>query len=83
MADRAVPIFNDAFLNTVRQLGRTHELALMAAFKLRTRRLTQDFTKLPTMLRKGKFALLPHVVPGRDERQRLFQHARKQREERS
>ena len=59
----------------VRQSGRAHELALMAAFKLRTRRFTQDVGKLPMMLRKGKFALLPRLVPGRDERRRIFGRA--------
>jgi len=81
VAEPAVAIFNDAFLNSVRQLGRTHELALMAAFKLRTRRFRQDARKLPMMLRKGKFALLPRIVPGRDERLRLFRHIREQRKE--
>jgi heterodisulfide reductase subunit C len=81
VAEPAVAIFNDIFLDTVRQLGRVHELALMAAFKLRTRRLAQDVGKLPMMLRKGKFALMPRLVPGRAERQRLFHRARKQEEE--
>jgi heterodisulfide reductase subunit C len=81
VAEPGVAIFNDIFLNTVRQLGRTHELALMAAFKLRTRRFTQDVGKLPMMLRKGKFALLPRLVSGRDERQRLFRRVSEQRKE--
>jgi len=79
VAEPAVATFNDIFLDIVRQLGRTHELALMAAFKLRTRRFTQDVAKLPMMLRKGKFALLPRLVPGRDHRQRLFRRVREQR----
>jgi heterodisulfide reductase subunit C len=81
VADPAVTTFNDIFLDSVRQLGRVNELALMAAFKLRTRRFTQDMSKLPMMLRKGKFAWLPRLVPGRDERQRLFRRAGAQEEE--
>jgi heterodisulfide reductase subunit C len=76
VAEPAVATFNDIFLDIVRQLGRAHELALMAAFKLRTRRFTQDVAKLPMMLRKGKFALMPRIVHGRDERLRLFRRAR-------
>jgi len=79
VAEPAIATFNDIFLDVVRQLGRAHELALMAAFKLRTRRFTQDVAKLPMMLRKGKFALMPRIVPGRDDRQRLFRRAREQR----
>jgi heterodisulfide reductase subunit C2 len=75
-AETAVPAFNEIFLGMVRQMGRTHELALMAAFKLRTRRLSQDTSKLPTMLRKRKFTLLPHIVSGRGERQRIFRRVR-------
>lgn len=76
VAEPAVPIFNDIFLGMVRQMGRTHELALMASFKLWTRRFSQDVGKFPTMLRKGKFALLPRLVRGRGERQRIFRRVR-------
>jgi quinone-modifying oxidoreductase subunit QmoC len=81
VAEPVVATFNDIFLDVVRQLGRAHELALMAAFKLRTRRFTQDVGKLPMMLRKGKFALMPRLTPGRDERLRLFRRAREQGKE--
>ena len=74
--ETAVPVFNDIFLGTVRQMGRVYELGLMAAFKLRTRSLFQDFDKLPAMLRKGKLPLLPPWVRGRSERARLFRRAR-------
>ena len=81
VAEPAVPIFNDIFLDIVHHVGRAHELALMAAFKLRTRRLTQDVGKFPMMLRKGKFAFLPRLVPGRDKRRRIFRRVREQRKE--
>jgi len=74
--ETAVPVFNDIFLGTVRQMGRVHELGLMAAFKLRTRSFRRDFDKLPAMLRKGKLSLLPAWVRGRSERARLFRRAR-------
>jgi heterodisulfide reductase subunit C2 len=70
--DTAVPVFNDIFLGAVRQMGRVHELGLMAAFKLRTRNLFQDIGKLPAMLRKGKLALRPAFVRGRSERAKAF-----------
>jgi len=81
VAEPAVPVFNDIFLDIVYHLGRIQELGLMAAFKLRTRRLTQDVGKLPMMLRKGKFAFLPHLVPGHDKRRRIFRTVRDQRKE--
>ncbi len=70
--DTAVPVFNDLFLTAVRRLGRVYELGLMAAFKLRTRRVFQDFGKLPAMLHKGKLALRPTFVRGHSERAKAF-----------
>ncbi len=74
-SDTAVPVFNDLFLTAVRRLGRVHELGLMAAFKLRTRRLFQDAGKLPAMLRRGKLALKPTLVRGHSERAQVFRRA--------
>ena len=71
----AVPAFNEVFLKSVRKRGRVHELGLMAAFKLRTRRLFEDVDKAPMMLRKGKLPLLGSRVRGRSEREKLFRRA--------
>lgn len=70
--ETSVPTFDDIFLGAVREMGRVYELGLMAAFKLRTRKVLQDMSKLPVMLRKGKLALLPAFVRGRAERKRVF-----------
>ncbi len=74
----AVPIFNDAFLKSVRKRGRVHELGLMAVFKLRTRRFFEDLDKAPMMLAKGKLPLLGGRVGGRPEREGLFNRAAKE-----
>jgi heterodisulfide reductase subunit C len=71
----AVPVFNEAFLNSVRKRGRIWELGLMAVFKLRTRRLFEDTDKAPMMLSKGKLPLLGARVRGRSERKKLFRRA--------
>jgi heterodisulfide reductase subunit C2 len=73
-----LPVFNDAFLRSVRRRGRVYEVGLMAAYKLRTLRLLEDMDQLPTMLIKRKLKLLPKNVPGRAERKRLFSRARAQ-----
>jgi heterodisulfide reductase subunit C len=70
--ETTVPVFNDVFLRTVRCFGRMHEIALMAAYKLRTMKLMSDVAKFPMMLAKRKLALWPKVVGGQDERKRLF-----------
>jgi heterodisulfide reductase subunit C len=71
----AVPVFNEIFLNSVRKRGRVFEMGLMAAFKLRTKRLFEDADKAPMMLSKGKLPLLGSKVPGKAERDAIFRRA--------
>jgi heterodisulfide reductase subunit C2 len=71
----AVPVFNEVFLNSVRKRGRVYEFGLMAAFKLRTRRLFADVDKAPSMLAKGKLPLRGSRVGGRSDREELFRRA--------
>jgi hypothetical protein len=54
-----MPLFNRLFLGTVKAFGRTYDLPMIAFYKLGTLNLWQDTDKLPTMLKKGKIALLP------------------------
>jgi heterodisulfide reductase subunit C len=70
-----VPVFNRAFLASVRKRGRVHELGLMATFKLRTRRFFEDMDKAPMMFAKGKLPLFGERVRGRREREDLFRRA--------
>ncbi len=74
-AGTAVPTFNRVFLASVERRGRTHELGLMAAFKLRTLRLFADLGKAPVMFTKGKLSLFGPRVPGRAERRAMFRRA--------
>jgi heterodisulfide reductase subunit C len=74
-ASTAVPVFNEAFLASVRKRGRVHELGLMAVFKLRTRRFFEDMDKAPMMFSKGKLPLLGERIAGRKDREKLFRRA--------
>jgi len=71
----AVPVFNEIFLDAVRERGRVFELGLMLHFKLRTKRLLEDAGKAPTMLLKGKLPLSAPRVDGKDEREAMFHRA--------
>jgi len=70
-----VPVFNEAFLASVRNRGRIYELGLMVSYKLRTGRFMEDVDKAPMMLSKGKLPLVGPQVGGRAERKAMFRRA--------
>lgn len=74
-ADRNVGVFHQAFLESVKQFGRSYELGLMIRYKLGTMRLTEDMALGLKMLAKGKLALLPESAKGRDEIRAIFREA--------
>lgn len=67
-----MPLFNRAFLGTVRFFGRTYDLAMIAAYKTGTLKFIQDMEKFPAMLKKGKIALLPPRGADRKTVKRIF-----------
>jgi len=71
-----VPLFNRAFLKTVELFGRTYDLGMVAAYKLGTGKLMNDTEKFPTMLKKGKIALLPSLDGDRQTVKRIFKKIR-------
>jgi heterodisulfide reductase subunit C len=75
-----VPLFNTAFLQTVRLFGRSYDLALIGAYKMGTLKLMNDTEKFPTMLRKRKIALLPPLAGDRKTTRRIFKKAKQRKE---
>jgi len=71
-----VPLFNQAFLKTVQVFGRTYDLAMIAGYKLGSRKLMADTEKFPTMLAKRKIALLPPTGADRRTVRRIFKKTR-------
>jgi heterodisulfide reductase subunit C len=67
-----VPLFNQAFLKTVEVFGRTYDIAMIARYKLGSRKLMADTEKFPTMLAKRKIALLPPTGADRKMVRRIF-----------
>jgi len=66
------PLFNHLFLNTVKSYGRVYDLQAIALYKLRTGNLKQDTDKFPTMLKKGKIAILPPSGGDKGKVKRIF-----------
>jgi heterodisulfide reductase subunit C len=71
-----VPLFNRAFLKTVRMFGRSYDIAMITAYKLGTLKLMDDTEKFPSMLKKRKIALLPSFGGDRKMTKRIFKKAK-------
>lgn len=67
-----VPLFNKAFLRTVKMFGRTYDLGMIAAYKMGTSNYFQDADKFPMMLKKSKIALLPSLEADKKYIKRIF-----------
>lgn len=64
--------FHRSFLDSIKYTGRLYEFGLIAAFKARTFRLTQDLAIAPAMYLKGKLHLLPEKIKDRRSMKRIF-----------
>ena len=71
-AEKEVPIFHAAFLDSIRRRGRVHELSLMLRYKIRSGKLWDDFKLGWKMFTKGKLKLLPSGIKGKKEMDDLF-----------
>lgn len=67
-----VQLFNKSFLKTVELFGRTYDIGMIAAYKTGTGKFMNDTEKFPTMLAKGKIALLPTLAGDRKTVKRVF-----------
>jgi len=63
---------NKAFLRTVRMFGRTYDIGMIAAYKIKTGNLLQDTEKFPAMLVKRKIALFPNFGADKKYIKRIF-----------
>jgi len=66
------PLFNRLFLNTVKTFGRAYDLQMIALYKIRTVNIRPDMDKFPTMIKKGKIALLPPSGADKGKMRRIF-----------
>ncbi len=71
-AEKDVPIFHAAFLDSIRAHGRVHELSMMARYKMRSGKLWDDFKLGWKMFTKGKLKLLPSGIKRKKEVGDLF-----------
>ncbi len=81
-SEPAVKTFWDSFLDSVRQHGRVFEMGLVMQYVAKTGRFWTDVDLGPTMYAKGKLALKPHDIQGRDEVEKIFKRFQESRESR-
>jgi heterodisulfide reductase subunit C2 len=74
--ERKVAAFHAAFLETVRQFGRSFELGLVGIYKLKTGTFMQDMVIGIKMMLRGKLSFLPHRIKGIQEMKRIFAQAK-------
>ncbi|HME46145.1 MAG TPA: 4Fe-4S dicluster domain-containing protein [Syntrophorhabdales bacterium] len=71
-AEKEVPFFHAAFLESIRSHGRVHELSMLARYKMKTHRYFQDMKLGWKMFARGKLRILPSNIKGRKEVAGLF-----------
>ena len=68
----AILTFHKTFLKSIERMGRTHEVSMLAEYKLRSRDLFSDIFLGLRMFLKGKLALMPKFIKGRNEVGRIL-----------
>ena len=72
-APRRIRAFHEAFLAQIRSHGRLFDFGLVFAYKMKTMALFDDVLKAPGMYTRGKLALTPDNIEGREEVRRIFE----------
>jgi heterodisulfide reductase subunit C2 len=74
--EKAIKTFHETFLNAVERGGRVHEISMLGEYKLRSLDLFSDIFLAVRMFLKGKLAIVPSFVKGRDQLKRIFRTRR-------
>ena len=72
-----MPVMNRILLETIRLFGRTYDLGAMAWYKAATSTYKKDLEKFPSLLTRGKIALLPPHGADRKLVKRIFAASKK------
>jgi heterodisulfide reductase subunit C2 len=75
-APRRIIALHRSMLEQIESHGRVFELGAIVAYKLRTGTYFNDALSAPGMYLRGKLALLPKSIEGRDEVRRIFEACR-------
>lgn len=67
-----VPAFHLSFMESVKRWGRTYEIGMIGAYKLRSGDYMGDMKLGLSMFMKGKLSLFPHSIDGKPEIRDIF-----------
>ena len=70
--------FHRSFLNSIRKTGRLFEFGLIADYKRKTFKLTQDIMLAPKMISRGKLSFFPEKIRNIPDMKRIFSRIRKE-----
>ena len=68
----AILTFHKTFLKSIERMGRTHEVSMLAEYKFRTLDLFSDIFLGMRMFLKGKLALVPKSIKGKNEIKKIL-----------
>ncbi|WP_136807349.1 4Fe-4S dicluster domain-containing protein [Desulfosediminicola flagellatus] len=71
-AQPRVPAFHLSFMESIKRWGRTYEVGMIGAYKIRSKDFMGDMKLGLNMFRKGKLNLLPHSIEGKPEIREIF-----------
>ena len=72
VSEKDIKLFNDSFLDSIKQYGRMFEMGILLGYKLRSGHLMGDAELGPPMMSKGKIHLIPKKIKGADEVAKIF-----------
>jgi len=80
-AEPRVAAFHRSFLQSVRRWGRTFEVGMLGAYKMRSRDLFGDLKLGMAMFKRGKLRLLPRKIRGQKKVRAIFKRSKKRKKE--
>lgn len=71
--EKNIAKFHKSFLRQIKYTGKAYELGLEADYKLTSADILSDMDIAPSMILKGKIALFPHLIKGKNAIKKIFE----------
>jgi len=71
--DKKVAVFNKAFLNSIKNFGKSYEAGILMQHNILTGQFFKDAELGLPMMRRGKVSIFPEKIKGRDAIKKIFE----------